>query len=204
MEKKIEVRVQGQDKTVYYRQACPDRIRMYYEYTQDNFRKGKDYNLKLLKFARVIGWQQDDKGILLEIQGDYIYNTQIDSDGELRPIVDEAHEPEHFPAFLRLGIYQSGIFRFLAGEGDGEQEHRTVMLEGVPALTPDAFTAVEKNGKLWIRTETCDAAIDLEEFGFSISRKDGRCVYRQENNDKILCFTYESFPCGFADLWREG
>lgn len=199
MENNVEIRVQGQEKTVYYPQPSPERIRMYYEYTQDNFRKGKDYNLKLKKFARVTEWRQDDKGILLSVQGDCIYNTQIDSDGELRPVIDETHEPGHFSAFVRLGIYKHGIFRLLAGEGEREQEHHTVMLEGVPALEPDSFTAVKEKEKLWIRTETCDAAIDLDEFGFSIYRKDGSCVYRQENNDKVLQFTYESFPFGFAE-----
>ena len=43
MDEKIKVRVQGQDKKVYYKEPSPDRIKMYYEYTQDNFRKGKDY-----------------------------------------------------------------------------------------------------------------------------------------------------------------
>ena len=47
MGKEIGVRVQGQDRKVYYRNPDSERIRMYYEYTEDNFRKGKDYNLEV-------------------------------------------------------------------------------------------------------------------------------------------------------------
>ena len=54
-ETKIEVRVQGQEEEVYYHQPDPDRIRMYYEYTQDHFRKGQYYNLKLFRFDKVTG-----------------------------------------------------------------------------------------------------------------------------------------------------
>lgn len=198
-ETKIEVRVQGQEEEVYYHQPDPDRIRMYYEYTQDHFRKGQDYNLKLFRFDKVTGWKKDERGLLLAVQGKCIYNTQIDCDGELRPMIDETHRAEPFSAFVRLEIYKNGIFRLLAGMGEKEQEHHTVMMEGVPELEREPFVPEEQEGMLWIRTETCDGAVNLEDFGFSIFRKDGSCVYRQENHDKVLSFTYESFPFGFAE-----
>ena len=143
MDEKIKVRVQGQDKKVYYKEPSPDRIKMYYEYTQDNFRKGKDYNLKLKKFARITNWKKMTWGLFLDIEGDCIHNTQIDCDGELRPIIDDTVETEHFKGFLRLEVYEKGIFRLLAGEG-GERQHHTVMLEGVPPLQTDQYEVKEE------------------------------------------------------------
>lgn len=198
MEDKAEVRVQGQEEKVYYT-APSKNIRMYYEYTEDHFRKGQDYNLKVKKFARIQSWEKDDRGILLRLQGDCIYNTQIDCDGELRPVEDELHEPEHFEAFLRVEPYQKGIFRLLAGMGTEEKSHTTVMQEGVSPLKEESYTLSEKEGKLWIETESAMAAFTLEDFSFALYKKDGSCVYRQENNDKVLNFTYESFPFGFVE-----
>lgn len=198
MDEKIKVRVQGQDKKVYYKEPSPDRIKMYYEYTQDNFRKGKDYNLKLKKFARITNWKKMTWGLLLDIEGDCIHNTQIDCDGELRPIIDETVETEHFKGFLRLEVYEKGIFRLLAGEG-GERQHHTVMLEGVPPLQTDQYEVKEEGDMLWITTDTCKAMVNLAEFGFSIYGRDGKKVYCQENNDKVLRFTHESFPFGFVE-----
>lgn len=199
MGKEIGVRVQGQDRKVYYRNPDSERIRMYYEYTEDNFRKGKDYNLEVYRFSRVAGWRKDIQGILLQIEGDVIKNTQVDSDGELRPVVDESGAAEHFQAFVRVGIYSQGIFRMTAGMGSTECGHHTVMLEGVAPLTPDtSYTAIEKNGRLWIETDICKAAIGLEEFGFELYDESGRAVYRQANDDQVLRFTYESFPFGFV------
>lgn len=199
MKKNIEVRVQGQDKRSCHPQADPERIRMYYEYTNDNFRKGRDYNLIIKRFARVTGWRKDGQGIHLAVEGDYVYNTQIDCDGELRPVVDWERAGDHFQAFVRIEVYQNGIFRILAGEGEREREHHTVMLEDVPALLPEDCTVWEADGELQIRTETCRAAVNLEAFGFSIYDLDKRLVYRQENDDMVLDFTYESFPFGFAE-----
>ena len=204
MESQMDVRVQGQDKRVYYKEPCPDRIRMYYEYTEDHFRKGKDYNLKLMKFARITGWKQDEKGILMTVEGDCIYNTQIDCDGELRPVIDKSRGEEHFPAFIRLEIYEKGIFRLLSGVGEEEREHHTVMLEDVPPLVPEKFTVREKERKLWIETSECDGIVGLDEFGFSILGKDGRVIYRQENHDCVLDFTHESFPFGFVENPKTG
>lgn len=199
MKKNIEVRVQGQDKRSYHPQADPERIRMYYEYTNDNFRKGRNYNLIIKRFARVTGWRKDGQGVHLAVEGDYVYNTQIDCDGELRPVVDWERAGDHFQAFVRIEVYQNGIFRILAGEGEREREHHTVMLEDVPALLPEDCTVWEADGELQIRTETCRAAVNLEAFGFSIYDLDKRLVYRQENDDMVLDFTYESFPFGFAE-----
>lgn len=198
MEQKGEVRVQGQDKRIYYTQADPERIRMYYEYTSDNFHKGKDYNLILKRFSRVLGWKADEKGVHLAVEGDCIYNTQIDCDGELRPVLDRERAEEHFQCFVRIEVYEKGIFRMLAGEGEREREHTTVMLEGVPPLKPEDYHVQEEGGRLWIRTKTCRAAVNLYPFGFAIFDLEGRRVYCQENNDMVLDFTYESFPFGFA------
>lgn len=55
MEEQIEIRVQGQEKSVYFDKMSPERIKMYYEYTEDHFRKGKDYNLKLCSHTRCHG-----------------------------------------------------------------------------------------------------------------------------------------------------
>ncbi len=199
MEENIQVRVQGQDKRVYYREPKRDRIRMYYEYTQDNFRKGKDYNLKIKKFARVTDWKQDEQGIFFRIEGDCIYNTQIDSDGELRPIIDEKHEEEHFKACMRLQVYEHGIFRLMAKEGEQEIKHSTVMLEGVPPLKKEIFQVEQKGGKIYIHTKMCSGVVNLEEFEFAIYDRTGRLAYRQENDDRVLRFTHESFPFGFAE-----
>lgn len=198
MDEIIKVRVQGQDKKVYYKEPDPNRIKMYYEYTQDNFRKGKDYNLILKKFSRITGFKEYGWGLLLEVEGDCIHNTQIDCDGELRPIVDETEETEHFKGFLRIEVYEKGIFRLLAGEGE-ERQHHTVMLEGVPPLRADHYQVLEEGDVLWIITDTCKAMVNLSEFGFSIYDGAGKRVYRQENNDKVLRFTYESFPFGFVE-----
>lgn len=195
---KIEIRVQGQEHKVYYNQPDPERIKMYYEYTEDNFRKGKDYSLKLKKFARVSAWRKDEKGLFLLMEGDCIYNTQVDSDGELRPVIDTAQE-EHFCGFIRIEIYRYGIFRMLAGEGEEEKQHHTVMMEGVPELIADEYNAYEDNGMICIETDTCNAVINTKEFGFAICNKEGKPIYRQENDDKVLSFTYESFPFGFAE-----
>lgn len=199
MEGDMEVRVQGQNEKVYYSQPDSANIRMYYEYTQDHFRKGQDYNLLVKKFARVKGWKQDYNGVLLDIQGDVIHNTQIDSDGELRPVIDTRFGREHFSAFLRIEVYQHGIFRLLAGEGNIEREHHTVMLEGVPPLRHESYTVKEEEDILWIQTKTCRGAVNLADFSFEIYDGNGRKIYRQENNDRVLDFTYESFPFGYVE-----
>ena len=87
-------------------------------------------------------------------------------------MIDETHRAEPFSAFVCLEIYKNGIFRLLAGMGEKEQEHHTVMMEGVPELEREPFVPEEQEGMLWIRTETCDGAVNLEDFEFSIFRKD--------------------------------
>lgn len=199
MKEKIQIRVQGQKKRVYYREPSPERIKMYYEYTEDNFRKGKDYNLIAKKFSRVSKWIEDSRGILLNVEGDCIYNTQLDSDGELRPVIDRERENEHFQGFIRIEIYKNGIFRMIAGEGEREKQHNTVMLEGMQALPYDNYTVSEADDVLWIYTDTCSASVNLKEFTFSMFDNDGKIRYSQENDDKVLYFTHESFPFGFVE-----
>ncbi|MBS6196335.1 MAG: hypothetical protein KH828_12225 [Clostridiales bacterium] len=198
-EKEIEVRVQGQEEKIYYRKPDPERIKMYYEYTQDHFRKGQDYNLKFERFLRVLEVEENAKGILLKMQGEYIYNTQIDSDGELRPIVDTNHDKEYFDCWICVEVYEGGIFRLLAGKGTEVKEHHTVMRDGVPELKHDTFSVEETEDSIVLRSSKCEAVITKEDFSFDLRTFEGNYIYRQANHDQVLDFTHESFPFGFAE-----
>lgn len=199
MSNDIKIRVQGQDSQVNIVNNDKDKIKMYYEYTEDYFRKGYDYNLVVHKFSEVTNYTVNDSSIDLEIKGESILNTQIDCDGELRPVVNRDVKPETFKAWVKIEIYENGIFRMLAGIGDKPKPHDTVMLEGVKPLTPATFTIEDSGSEIIIKTAKCFGIIDIQEFNFTITDLNSKVVYQQSNNDKVLYFTHESFPFGFVE-----
>ncbi len=193
-----KVRVQGQDLQVYVEQKNPD-IRMYYEYTGDHFRKGQDYNLKVFRFSTITGFERRPRGLTMQIRGDVLYNTQMDSDGELRPMIDTHRPPEHFDAWLALDVCEDGVFRLRAGKGTAAQQHDTVMLEGVAPLPEPEFSFWETRETLELATARYRAVLTRSPFSFALYTVSGKRIYTQENDDRVLDFTFESFPFGFVE-----
>ncbi len=198
-EKKIEVRVQGQDSMIYYTGPDQDRIKMYYEYCDDNFRKGKDYNLILEAFEEVKSVKITDDGAILSVQGREIRNTQIDSDGELRPVICRDTENDVlFDCWIKVTLVGGKTFRITAGKGNEPQEHNTIMLEDVVLPAAGSFTVTQDDEKLLLKTEECILCIEKKKLNIKILNLFGKTIYEQANDDKVLYFTHESFPFGYV------
>ncbi len=195
----IEIRVQGQDMDETVDIIQRDKMKMYYEYTEDYFQKGKHYNLISYKFDKVTSYKVIDNVLHLDMIGEKIYNTQVDCDGELRPVIDEKREKEFFNCWVKVEVYEGNIFRLLAGMDGREASHDTVMLEGATPLVPAQFEVKEVDDNIVIILPECCGIIQKESFEFSILDKEKNVIYRQENNDKVLYFTHESFPLGFVE-----
>ncbi len=194
--KETEIRVQGQDKVVKVDVDSKDRIQMYYQYTQDNFRKGKDYDLVVYAFHGVKNWRRTGEMVEIDIQGAVWEYSQIDCDGELRPIMD-MNPKEGFDALLQIQVFGAGTFRVMGKRGSAPFVHETVMLEGM-SLIPGTFDIIEEDTRIILKAEKADLLIDKMPFAMHIQDKMGRRIYSQNNEDKVVNFAFESLPFGFA------
>lgn len=197
-EKPIEVRVQGQETTKYIPNPDPQHIRMYYEYCQDNFRKGKDYNLTVEFFQKISGVQENADGLTLAVQGGRIFNSQIDSDGELRPVMVNPNDPDPFDAWMKVEVIGDSAFRILGGMGTAPVEHNTVMTEGVERPAPGKFQVVSSEQTIVVKTAKAALEIRRDPMRIRLLNANGRELYRQNNDDHVLDFTHETFPFGFV------
>ncbi len=198
-DKKIIVRVQGQDEDIFYHEPDRERIKMYYEYCEDNFRKGKDYNLVFEAFEEVKSVKVVDDGAILSVQGREIRNTQIDCDGELRPIICRDTENDVlFDCFIKITLIGSKTFRVTAGKGNEVLEHNTVMLEDVVMPKASKFTTKDTVDNFYIYTDDCTLCVEKKLLNIKILNKFDKTIYEQANDDKVLYFTHESFPFGYV------
>ncbi len=199
-----KVRIQGQDREVYRKHPDPERIRLYYEYCEDHFHRGQDYNLIVEKFSRIVSCEQTEKGLRLSMQGEVLYNTQIDSDGELRPIVMRDRLGEVFQGWITIELYEDHIFRIMAGKGKSPVEHNTAMTEGVTFPRTSSFQIVETPESLWLLTAKCKLEIKRDPYQIRLLDLFDQPICSQENQDQVMHFTHESFPHGFVNNPQTG
>lgn len=191
-----EIRVQGQDTIIKIDVNNNDRIKMYYEYTHDNFRKGKDYDLNVYAFHEVVGWNRNGNVVYLPVRGVTWVYSQIDCDGELRPIM-EIDRNGNFDALLQIQVIGDDTFRIMGKKGIEPFTHETVMLEGT-VLPEGLFEMGDRGEELILSTIKADLHIRKRPFNIYITDKSGKVIYSQNNEDKVINFAFESLPFGFA------
>jgi len=172
-------------------------MRLYGEYVEDHFRKGRDRDLRLRGLGRLLYWEKGGDAVLCIVEGVRTRFTQKECDGELRPC-QEADASEPFTVAVRIAVRGTRTFRITACVGDQVPEHRTVMLEDGDGPGAD-WSLREEPGCL--RIETAEAALCVDTGRWRLRMEDaaGRTVFLQNVDDRVLDFAFESLPFGFAE-----